>query len=309
MFFLYFCPYSYQSPTKKGVFSILPLFYQKPNKKGVFLYFCHYSNQSPTKKDVFLYFCPYSNESSTTNSGFLYFCPYSNQFNSNILGNHKTFNKPKLYQKWRFFSFRPYPNQNPAQKGCFFSIFALNLAKALQQRGLFLYFCTYSNQFNSNLFGNHITYNKPKLYQKWRFFSFRPYPNQNPAKKGVFFSIFALNLTKALQQRGLFLYICTYSNQSPTKKRCLLYFYPYSYQSPTIKAFSLFCPYSTKNLTKRVCFYIFAIILTKALPKRVFFSIFALIQTNSTQIYQEITKHLTTQSFTKNGAFFISPLS
>ena len=206
--FLYICTYSNQSPTKKRCFFSIfvliltkarpkkafslfcPYSTQKPNKKGVFLYFCHYSNQSPTKKDVFLYFCPYSNESSTTNSGFLYFCPYSNQFNSNILGNHKTFNKPKLYQKWRFFSFRPYPNQNPAQKGCFFSIFALNLAKALQQRGLFLYFCTYSNQFNSNLFGNHITYNKPKLYQKWRFFSFRPYPNQNPAKKGVFFLYF-----------------------------------------------------------------------------------------------------------------------
>ena len=176
---------------KKAFSLFCPYSTQKPNKNGVFLYFCHYSNQSSAKKDVFLYFCPYSNESSTTNSGLFYFCPYSNQFNSNLLGNHKTFNKPKLYQKWRFFSFRPYPNQNPAQKGCFFSffaliltkalqqivvfsIFALNLAKALQQRGLFLYFCTYSNQFNSNLFGNHITYNKPKLYQKWRFFFISP---------------------------------------------------------------------------------------------------------------------------------------
>ena len=141
------------------------------------------------------------------------------------------------------------------------------------------------------------------------FFHFALILTKTQPKRVFFFSIFALNLTKALQQRGLILYICTYSNQSPTKKRCLLYFYPYSYQSPTIKAFSLFCPYSTKNLTKRVCFYIFAIILTKALPKRVFFSIFALIQTNSTQIYQEITKHLTTKSYTKNGAFFISPLS
>ena len=34
-----------------------------PNR--CFLYFCPYSTQSLTKKDVFLYFCPYSNQNPT----------------------------------------------------------------------------------------------------------------------------------------------------------------------------------------------------------------------------------------------------
>ena len=172
--FLYFCPYSNHCPTKKDVF----LYYcsnpnQRPAKKvvfsvfaltltkalqqrGLFLYFCTYSNQSPTKQGVFLYFC----QSSTTNSGFLYFCPYSNQFNSNLFGNHISYNKPKLYQKWRFFHFafiltKTQPKRvyfslflplKPCSKGGCFSIFALILTKALPKNGVYLYFCPYSYQ-------------------------------------------------------------------------------------------------------------------------------------------------------------------
>ena len=146
-----------------------------------------------------------SNESSTTNSGFPYFCPYSNQFNSNLLGNHKTFNKPKLYQKWRFFFyFALILTKTQPKKFFFLSIFALNLAKALQQRGLFLYFCTYSSQSptKNGVFLSFCTYSYQRHTMKGRFLYFALILPQKPTKK-VFFFYLSLILTKALP---LFLY-------------------------------------------------------------------------------------------------------
>ena len=85
-------------------------------------------------------------------------------------------------------------------------------------------------------------------------FSFRLYPYQNPAKKGVFSLFLPL---KPCSKGGLFLYICTYSNQSPTKKRCFSYFCPYFYQSPTKKGVFSILPLFYPKTYQKGCFSLF----------------------------------------------------
>ena len=103
------------------------------------------------------------------------------------------------------------------------------------------------------------------------FFShfFCPYLNQSPTKNRVFFSIFALILTKVLQ-KGCFSLFCPYSNQSFTKRGVF---------------FSIFALTLTRARIIRMFFSFFALILTKALPKRVFFSIFYLNLTKALRIF------------------------
>ena len=119
-----------------------------------------------------------------------------------------------------------------------------------------------------------------------------PSPNQSSYTKGVF-SVFALPTKK-----GVFLYICTYSNQSPSKrvfgsiialilikalpKRVFFSIIALILTKALSKGFFFLylCPYSNQSPTKNCVFFsIFALTVTKALQKRVFFSNFALILT------------------------------
>ena len=106
----------------------------------------------------------------------------------------------------------------------------------------------------------------------------------------VFFSIFALILTKAMSQKVFSLIL------TKAQPECF-FFCPYSYychngcfslffaliltKSMSLKVFSLFCPYSNQSPTRMVFFSIFALILTNALQKECFFFYFSLILTQA----------------------------
>ena len=112
------------------------------------------------------------------------------------------------------------------------------------------------------------------------------------AEHFLFFSNFALTLTKALPQRkffyivafilaktlpkGCFLYFCSFSNQT-LPQRVFLYFCVNPNQSPTTKGvFPYFFPYFNLNHTKNGVYPILALTLNKPLPQGCFFSTFAL---------------------------------
>ena len=107
----------------------------------------------------------------------------------------------------------------------------------------------------------------------------------------MFFSIFALILTKVLPKR-VFLYFYPFTkdqtkivffptfalNLQALPKRCFLFFRSHPNLSLKTKCvFSLFfCPFSNQSPTKNGVFFssIFALVLIKALPKSVFFLYF-----------------------------------
>ena len=92
----------------------------------------------------------------------------------------------------------------------------------------------------------------------------------------MFFSIFALILTKALP-KGCFTLFLPLFYPKPSHKGCFLYFYPYCNQSPTKMVFYSTCIFAltlTKALPQRVFVFICALILTIALTQRVVYSIF-----------------------------------
>ena len=126
-------------------------------------------------------------------------------------------------------------------KRVFSSIFVLPLTKSLLQNGVLLYFCPYYNQnlTKTCLFSMFaLFYQIP--YQKGCFCLFLFYILTKAQPQRVFFSYFALNLTKALPQRFspilplfspkpyqlrvFYLYFCSNSNSSQFKKGVFLYF-------------------------------------------------------------------------------------
>ena len=156
--FSLFCPYSNQSPTKKGVFFLLLLPFS--NQKGCFfsifaLILIPTKNQSSTKNGVFSIVVLILTKTLPKRVfSFIYYCSNPNQSPA---------------KKGVLFYFCSYPNQSPSTKGEF-NIYALTLTKALQC--VVLHFCSYSNQNPS---------------KKDVFYIFT---------KTVFFSIFVLYLTK-----------------------------------------------------------------------------------------------------------------
>ena len=157
----------------------------------------------------------------------------------------------------------------------FYSIFVLIITKISSKTRLFSMFALF--------------YQKP--YQKGCFCLFLFYILTKAQPQRVFFSYFALNLTKALPQRFspilplfspkpyqlrvFYLYFCSNSNSSQFKKGVFLYFSPYSNNIPAKKdVFPSCCHNFTQSPTTKCFFSIFVLILHKALPKRVFFSIF-----------------------------------
>ena len=105
---------------------------------------------------------------------------------------------------------------------------------------------------------------------------FCPTSNKSLTKKGVFFYIFALILTKPYQ-KGCFLYFCCNPNQSlATKVVCPCFALILTKILPKRVFFCIFALILTKPYQKG-CFTLFlplTVILTKALPKRVIFFIF-----------------------------------
>ena len=119
VFFLLFCAYSYQSTTKNGVFLYFALILTNVLKQSCFPLFSHILTKVlPSRVFFSIFFCPYHKQSTETNGVFLYSC-----LNSMLTS-------PKMV----FSLFLPLFQQKPYQKGCFFSMFALILIKALPQR-------------------------------------------------------------------------------------------------------------------------------------------------------------------------------
>ena len=119
VFYIYFCPYSNQSFTMKGVIYFALTLTKALSQRVFFHYVYPYSNQRPTKKDVFLYFCLYLYQSRTKEGVFFsLFCPYSNK-------------SPIKKDVFLYFGTNPY--QSHATKG-FFLIVAFIPTKALPQR-------------------------------------------------------------------------------------------------------------------------------------------------------------------------------
>ena len=94
-----------------------------------------------------------------------------------------------------------------------------------------------------------------KALQQRVYFSIFAYSNQSLIKR-VFFSFFALTLTKARPQKGVLIYFCPYSNQSSATKGAFHYFCPYSNQSRATKSVFLYCcHYSYKKPCHKWCFF------------------------------------------------------
>ena len=119
------------------------------------------------------------------------------------------------------------------------------------------------------------------------------YSNRSPTKNGVYFSIYALVLLKALQIRVFFSIFALILTKAPPQRVFysifalpkILFFVIFTFfnRSPTKKGVFL---YIALNLTKALhkgCFLlvVFCLFLTKALPQRVFNSFFALILTKT----------------------------
>ena len=133
---------------------------------------------------------------------------------------------------------------------CFF-IFALTLKRSPTTKSAF------------SIFALILTKTLPM-----RFFSIFPLILTKALPKRAFYSIFAIFLPKALPQMVFSLFFFTLI-LTKTLPKAFFLFRPHSNQIPTKKGVILyFCDFSTESPATKGVFSIFALILTKALPTK-----------------------------------------